>query len=131
MAIGTGERDGRRPGDVDGRRGSRPQIPRMDGISRQVADCTGPIIVDKEDGKGQVIGRRGSRAFGVVGVSMRGTGAQVCGWVNRFGDDERDVKPGIGLPLIACLLELDWLIQLVEYKFFFFPFTYGYYFDIR
>lgn len=43
----------------------------------------------------------------------------------------RDLKPGIGLLLIACLLELDWLIQLVEYKFFFFPFTYGYYFDIR
>lgn len=45
--------------------------------------------------------------------------------------DEWDLKPGIGLLLIACLLELDWLIQLVEYKFFFFPFTYGYYFDIR
>lgn len=44
--------------------------------------------------------------------------------------DERDLKPDIGLLLIACLLELDWLIQLVEYKFFF-PFTYGYYFDIR
>lgn len=49
----------------------------------------------------------------------------------KKGKCERDLKPGIGLLLIACLLELDWLIQLVEYKFFFFPFTYGYYFDIR
>lgn len=49
----------------------------------------------------------------------------------KKGECERDLKPGIGLLLIACLLELDWLIQLVEYKFFFFPFTYGYYFDIR
>lgn len=53
-------------------------------------------------------------------------GMKGMGW-----GDERDLKPGIGLLLIACLLELDWLIQLVEYKFFFFPFTYGYYFDIR
>jgi len=51
--------------------------------------------------------------------------------VEETEGNERDLKPGIGLLLIACLLELDWLIQLVEYKFFFFPFTYGYYFDIR
>lgn len=57
---------------------------------------------------------------------MRNRGTDGMDW-----EDEWDLKPGIRLLLIACLLELDWLIQLVEYKFFFFPFTYGYYFDIR
>jgi len=36
--------------------------------------------------------------------------------------DERDLKPGIGLLLISCLLELDWLIQLVDNTSFFLSF---------
>lgn len=64
-------------------------------------------------------------------IHWRGVGETKGGDGVKGEGGERDLKPDIGLLLIACLLELDWLIQLVEYKFFFFPFTYGYYFDIR
>lgn len=49
-------------------------------------------------------------------------GGQAGGRRLGVGVGVGSLKPGVGLLLIACLLELDWLIQLVEYKFFFHSF---------